>query len=486
MRIPRAVETNILLSKFKLNMDKNCRRQPLENELTAVQAVADYLKELHNYVLDEIQKRSFYKFEHKDIRYCLTVPAIWDDVIKHSMRYAAKLAGLIHENDSFDKLLLISEPEAAALYCEKILSEMKLCTNDRLMVCDAGGGTVDITSFEVVRPSRIKEITKGIGENCGSTFLDERFMDLLKEKLGDQIYYLNHIAINNMMDQFIEKIKPGFHHSGDHFISLPASVDLDQINGILDGNVMLINNDELKRKVFDPVVDRVLSLIGQQINEIPDGRLSYIILVGGFGTSKYLHQRVEQEFKRNDRLVLTPNSAEMAIVHGAVYYGLDPKSITARITKRAYGINAGMIFEPNIDPISTRLVRPDGTVRCLTRFLQFVKKNECINSQEYISKEMNTYYGRKNVYILVYATERDETPRYYNEPGISKLKTMVAPIPILPNATLGQVIKYNVRFYFGQTELKVEVDFGTGDTPCEANYTFDENELNTIEMDTSL
>ena len=75
---------------------------------------------------------------------CLTVPAMWSDKAKSTMREAAIKAGLITETDHRDRLMLISEPEAAALYCEKKCDQFNLRHGDRFMICDAGGGGYSI------------------------------------------------------------------------------------------------------------------------------------------------------------------------------------------------------------------------------------------------------------------------------------------------------------------------------------------------------
>lgn len=64
---------------------------------------------------------------------------MWSDKAKATMREAAIMAGLIQEDDHRDRLMLISEPEAAALYCEKKCEQFNLKHNDRFMICDAGG-----------------------------------------------------------------------------------------------------------------------------------------------------------------------------------------------------------------------------------------------------------------------------------------------------------------------------------------------------------
>ena len=57
-------------------------------------------------------------------------------------------------------------------------------------MCDAGGGTVDLISYEVVQVEpelKIAEIVVGSGGNCGSTFIDTHFQHLLERRLGSYL-----------------------------------------------------------------------------------------------------------------------------------------------------------------------------------------------------------------------------------------------------------------------------------------------------------
>jgi molecular chaperone DnaK (HSP70) len=69
----------------------------------------------------------------------LKVPAMWSDKSKQIMREAAIKANIISASDHTDRLMLISEPEAAALYCEKTCDRFNMVNGDEFMVCDAGG-----------------------------------------------------------------------------------------------------------------------------------------------------------------------------------------------------------------------------------------------------------------------------------------------------------------------------------------------------------
>lgn len=57
------------------------------------------------------------------------------------------------------------------------------------------------------RNFRLKEITKGMGESCGSIFLDQRFQALLEEKLGGELDRISTNSMAQMMESFIDTIK---------------------------------------------------------------------------------------------------------------------------------------------------------------------------------------------------------------------------------------------------------------------------------------
>ncbi|KAG0780500.1 hypothetical protein G6F21_012106 [Rhizopus arrhizus] len=131
---------SVLLKQYKLYLDENIAKDlpPLPNGLTIVEAISDYLRAFYDHVMIELKKGFAKNYSHHQFRYCLTVPAMWSDKAKATMREAAIMAGLIQEDDHRDRLMLISEPEAAALYCEKKCEQFNLKHNDRFMICDAG------------------------------------------------------------------------------------------------------------------------------------------------------------------------------------------------------------------------------------------------------------------------------------------------------------------------------------------------------------
>jgi len=101
----------------------------------------DFLQSVNDYVTQEILPTRYGArfLQNQTLSYVITVPAIWSDKAKQQTRQAAEEAGIDKYN-----LTLITEPEAAALYCATLCDEVDLESGDRFMICDARGGTVVI------------------------------------------------------------------------------------------------------------------------------------------------------------------------------------------------------------------------------------------------------------------------------------------------------------------------------------------------------
>lgn len=118
------------------------------------------------------------------LEFVLTVPAVWSDGAQASTRRCAEKAGM----GTGSSLHIITEPEAAAMYALDAMDPHNIQVGDTFVLCDAGGGTVDLISYKVsaLKPSlRITEAAPGSGSLCGSTFLNRIFHKFLEEKFSD-------------------------------------------------------------------------------------------------------------------------------------------------------------------------------------------------------------------------------------------------------------------------------------------------------------
>ncbi|KAF9170541.1 Heat shock 70 kDa protein 12A [Mortierella sp. AD011] len=310
------------------------------------------------------------------------------------------------------------------------------------MICDAGGGTVDLIVYEITFTSqgrRLSEVTKGHSASCGSMFIDVNLGNLLTGKFKRQGAEIPKNVIQTMVETFAYQLKPQFDGEEDMYLALPRNKCFDYIKDPkstgIDGGYMSLKAVELKKLVFEPVIKQVLTLIQGQLNGAKS--CTAIFMVGGFGSSSYLLQRVKREFGIKVKTIASPSRPEMAFVCGAVYAGLNPKIVTARVTCRCYGVGVNERFEEGVDPISFKIIRPDGA-RCKNRFSTFVRKGQKVQVDECVT---NSYHFMKpgstsNFSISIYAID-GYPPRYITDYGVSKLAEISIPDPFDPWDSIG-------------------------------------------------
>ncbi|KAF9896280.1 Heat shock 70 kDa protein 12A, partial [Lobosporangium transversale] len=392
-------------------------------------------------------------------------PAMWTDYAKAIMRQAALQAGMITPLDPPHRLLLISEPEAAALYCEKKCDQFSIGHGERFMICDAGGGTVDLIVFEVaVSPQgrTLREVTRGTGHSCGSIFLDERMEGLLRQKFSKWGNDRPLTPANwvQLMDTFIHNIKPQFDGVDDQYLSMPAvpgRADLTDYDIGLEDGVLTITAEEMRREVFDPVVDDVLRLIQHQLQQTLFN-CQAIFLVGGFGCSGYLLTRARSEFSSMVRVITVPPRPELAVVRGAALAGITPRVVQARVARRWYGVDSLMAFEVGVDLPHKQVQDHEGQIRAKDRFSVYVAPGQQIGVDECITKRFVTYQYPKPISSPLYASSSLTMPRYVDGPMVEKIGDFTIPLPHIPGAQPGHKIMFELRMYFGATEIRAEAE----------------------------
>ena len=242
---------------------------PLPPGKSEIDVAADYLFKLRQAVRAQLQKTlgEVYAREERNIRYYLTVPAIWNDAGKAATRAAAVQAGFLRD-DTDNRLTLISEPEAAALFCAKT-GLLSLKTGDAILIVDCGGGTVDLIAYEVEeeQPFSVAECTAGSGDSCGSTALNRNFSNILrakirKMKLPDGSRTAGRVYAKCIMD-FENRIKADFRGNGQKW-AVDVGIEADFPEAGIEEGYMTFTNEEILQ-CFEPVVNRILELVRNQI-----------------------------------------------------------------------------------------------------------------------------------------------------------------------------------------------------------------------------
>ncbi|KAF3931845.1 hypothetical protein ABW19_dt0203457 [Dactylella cylindrospora] len=268
--------------------------------MTVVDLVATYLEHLWEFSKEQIMADLTEEvFNNTEKTIVLSVPAGWSEQATQSTYEAARLAGLA----DCCELKLISEPGAAGLHVltiSKRNNPQLVKKGDCIVVCDAGGGTVDIVTFEATNVSPhlvLEERVAPSGDLCGSVYLNLAFESLIDLKLGprasggDRRMERARKGVSSQFNQhtkvqvdperwtrepFTFELKPELpdpHNPGERISDIEMSLSL------LEG-------------IFDPLCYRVMTLIEDQLEMLEEKqkRAKLLVLVGGFGDNKYLQK----------------------------------------------------------------------------------------------------------------------------------------------------------------------------------------------------
>ncbi|KAM0346552.1 hypothetical protein ACHAO7_011748 [Fusarium culmorum] len=317
-------------------------RKMLEDEQkSVVDVIADYLRLLWGHVLETIIKaRGKNVIEALGFHVVITVPAIWKNYARDFMLQAARDAGIMAPRRAGRTTLsFVPEPEAAALasICER---GEDLNEGDVFVICDAGGGTVDLISYKVesTEPITLQEAVVGSGGLCGGIFIDQEFQRICKARLGRSWSSLSQTGILEIMkDEWEHGIKRHFKpvtSSKEFVVKIPAEAfkgsgasnmnDSSKKPIIKDGRIHFTSDNigETFQKSFSSISD----LLDKQIDQAKKSKcpVKGIILVGGLGCSPYLQEYLKTKYRRKNIDVLQTDGMKprTAICRGAVYKGL--------------------------------------------------------------------------------------------------------------------------------------------------------------------
>lgn len=416
---------------------KNDKLPPLPSGKTPIDVTADYLIQLRKALRIQLQKilgEAVYNRHEDSIHYYLTVPAIWNDAGKAATKRAAIQAGLVRaESDS--RVTLISEPEAAAMFCSKTgLLNLKIM--DAVLVVDCGGGTVDLIAYEVTQeePLTLVEATTGSGDSCGSTAVNRNFSGLLRRRIdlmklppgtktGPKIYA-------KCLSEFENRIKADFRNNGQVW-AIDIGVETDYPEAGVEEGYMSFTDAEIL-ECYRPVVHRILELVKNQITAIQtqNRHLQNVLVVGGFGGSEFLFQEIKDNVPQQyQHGVVRPMDAVAAVVKGAVTAGVSQSLVTARVARRHYLMATLTPFKPGYHKEEYRVPSLDGNDRCKFTRHVFVNKGQRITIGEpvKISFFRQVAAGSSLTYSdILYVCDMDNCPEYITDPGIRPLVTLTS------------------------------------------------------------
>lgn len=179
------------------------------------------------------------------IDWVITTPAVWSQRAKDETLKCAEKAGM----GKGQGITLVSEPEAAAAYSIKMMQPVTLQPGNNIVICDAGGGTVDLITYRITNlsPLEVEESAVKSGGKCGGVFVNRIFQKMIEERLGSNSG-LTDMGKHQLLNHFEILVKREFEETGDpdneHY--LPAPGARQNIRAKVSGNNMLITEKDMK------------------------------------------------------------------------------------------------------------------------------------------------------------------------------------------------------------------------------------------------
>ncbi len=457
----------------------------------ARELTTQYLRYIVETALKDMEQRGVCVQAPEEIRWCLTVPALWGYDEQALMRGAAEDAGLPRDPD---RLVFTTEPEAAMHHVRHHAQATEhVAPGKRVMVVDAGGGTVDVVTYFIESDGLLREVGHKRGALFGCEAVTDRFLEeVVLARLTPEVTAAGRFAsllaapgsghVARLVDAWDrDKTRVGptldydlrFDLTAELYRQMPEPVraHLRRIQNGVD-QALIVTPDQAKA-LFDPVVAEVLALIDEQLRGVAQdsragGRTDTILLVGGFANSPYLEHRVRDHLGGRCAVVVAPET-DASVLKGAVQE-CHRSIVLSRKAGFSYGIKTSRRWRRWHDPRRGRVrdqapnspnYRKYVTV---TAFDPMVAVGEDVGLPKRFERNYVPYHEHdRSLEICLYRSGK-AAPRFVDRPGcelVDRFRVDLAPVLGLPRTERGVV----VTLEFGTVDVVVSARFAHTDEP---------------------
>ncbi|KAJ7578248.1 hypothetical protein C8J56DRAFT_1170576 [Mycena floridula] len=469
---------------FKLHMrpssDNMSQRIPsLPPNKTVTQVFADFLAYLFRCAQTYIQEShpngiEFWESFGNEIDFVLTHPNGWEGAQQGLMRQAATMAGLIPDSDDGHvRLQFVTEGEASLHFCvHNGLSEYASKPDEGVIIVDAGGGTIDISTYSSDPDFSFREIAVPECHFKGSIFVTREAKAFLQRKLAGSKFADD---LENIVHCFDHGAKMRFKSQGDPtYVKFGSMRDKDPALEIRSGQLKLYGPDVAQ--FFEPSIAAICETVQQQRRSTLK-KITSIFLVGGFAASEYVFSQLQERLSIAGLTFCRPDShVNKAVADGAVSFYLD-HFVKERVAKLTYGVECNMVFN-ELDPDHTSrrydmyvndageqrlphhfdVILPKGTL--VSESTEFVRHYNITSTSKpkFRPKELLCYRGRDNnpkwidIDSSMYSTVCEVSA------DVSKACQTLVPQKRTDGGTFYR-FHYQIILLFGLTELKAMISW---------------------------
>ncbi|KAF5350131.1 hypothetical protein D9756_009098 [Leucocoprinus leucothites] len=364
-----------------------------------------------------------------------TVPNGWELKQQYEIRRAAVSAGFLGfseveggregrrrrrgngpvRHNTYEKLMVealsrirfVSESEAAMIYAadsERV--DAWLQEGNSVIVCDAGGGTIDIAAYKIKEEYPLK--------------LEERFSSTSKVRTTP---WDTDRRIEQLMDYFERETKKRFSYPMDYEYSVGAGGSTEtfcRFSGIRDGMLFIPSYDF--ETFFEPTMTAIKQGI-QDMWEKSKRKMTNVIMVGGLMNSSYAFKQLELwGAELGIKLAKPDGTMAKAVSHGALLWYL-AKPVTGYIVKFHYGSDVCL----KARELSNEMISGRETHMEVNDFEKYFDQDEPIDASRFEDK--------------IYICRNEEVPIFIADaqgqlnPGIEHVCSIIVDLKRLFNLT---------------------------------------------------
>ncbi|KAI9704654.1 MAG: hypothetical protein M1820_005402 [Bogoriella megaspora] len=505
---------------FKTLLDPEILQQQRERNLldspTSLEQVEAWFRDYLTFLYDHIKFKlsselASLTWEDAVIEFIFSVPTTWKPhpTVEgfRSLIGQAGFGGPLGSNHSVT--IGLTEAEAAAVHTSTENSGI-FSERDLLLICDAGGGTTDLSTLRVsdtaIGALSLQQVDVVDGANVGSAAIDQDFMNFAEEKLNeaDRVEPLNldieETVWEMMKGRDFQNIKcehgapdetptfwiviPGLAHT---YSSPSADIEKGELK----------TSKETLRFFFDKQLQKLFRSIDTQLQNLnrrlPEDVVSHLILSGGLGQSAYVQSKLKERYGMGADLhpnaqfmqVRIAPDPQLAVCKGLVSDRIRKLTVGQsilgwRCCRASYGIVCKELYDKSKKHHHGRETRKDpndGKIYVLKSIDWFVKKGEPVSIDSPIEHE----FARKirpedpvRVFpteIVVSYDDADNLPCWFG-PGVQRLCDIESDLSSADERQFKEKnrqfwkpgeryfsVRYQVRVIIGPADLRFELWF---------------------------
>ncbi|KAF6752161.1 hypothetical protein DFP72DRAFT_1171705 [Ephemerocybe angulata] len=479
---------------------------PLPCKKTVTEVFTDFMVYLHNCAktyITETHGAPLYASLSKDIIYVLTHPNGWAGPQQTAMRQAAINGGLVPNTvEGKARVMFVTEGEASLHFCLSNGLDLAVAKDEEeegppkkkvkltkaakakadankakegngVLIVDAGGGTIDVTSYSQQPDGSYTEIAIPECDFQGSAYVTMRakkwFTNLLKATRFEP-------DVETLTQRFDRSTKHVFRKEDEpHHIQFASIREKEPALKIRSGRLTMEGTEVAS--FFKPSVDCIVNAVKKQsaAARVP---IRSVFLVGGFSASPWLFNQVQAAIEPLGITVSRPDShVNKAVSNGAVSFFLD-SLVSSRVSRATYGMEVDVDYDSTDREHMKRgrsvYIHPSTGVPMLSGGFSAIldKGVEVKTTQEFqrgyllrrqTRESLKTYSSE----ILAYTGDLpnpqlvDEDPD--NFAAVCKVEADTSAVtPSVRENAAGETyyeIRFSVVLLFGLTELKAQVAY---------------------------